>query len=344
MDERDLLEDMLGKQWHPFVILREIIEKVPQYVYKIKKREKEGTLYYNCIVNYSLKSIYDLTAFKQNPVVCKAFACNILDNEELIVRRKKKKTEELKRFEKEAEEVKHASHDLNQDCIDHVDDEKYKKFLIIVSDNSLLIFERPPFEKKEDNDTQLDIEPAELRQFTMGKLFLWGTITSIEQLKRNMEFRNKISIVWSKPVKNEDEFDFANEDDKELEDDQNDIEDSLEKVYETIVEVPNSDDFMMVVLEKMNKIKDNTTELKKKKILSIEVSRESIRSKDIKKIVHRINIFEKEYKEKGGQDVAQELMELYRKAIEYYSAFPDNKEYEVYLKKNHTLMMSLVDQ
>ena len=201
------------------------------------------------------------------------------------------------------------------------------KFLIIVSDNSLLLFERPPFDKKEENDTQLEIDPVELQQFTVGKLILWGTITSIEQLKRNMEFRNKVSIVWSKPVKNEDEFDFANEDDKDLEENEKELDDALEKVYETIVEVPNSDDFMMVILEKMNKIKDNTTELKKKKILSMEVSREWVRKKDIKKIVHRISIYEKEYKEKGGEDVAQELLELYRKAIEYYSAFPNNKEY-----------------
>ena len=152
-----------------------------------------------------------------------------------------------------------------------------------------------------------------------------------------MEFKNKISIVWSKPVKNDDEFDFANEDDKEIDDKENDIEDPLEKVYETIVEVPNSDDFMMVVLEKMNKIKDSTTELKKKKILSVEVSRESIKNKDIKKIVHRINIFEKEYKEKGGEEIAQELMELYRKAIEYYSAFQDNKEYNHF--QNLTLIL-----
>lgn len=46
-DQRDLLEDMLGKQWHPFIILKDIVDRVPQYVYKIKKREKEGTLYYN---------------------------------------------------------------------------------------------------------------------------------------------------------------------------------------------------------------------------------------------------------------------------------------------------------
>lgn len=216
------------------------------------------------------------------------------------------------------------------------------KFIIIVSDNSFLLFERPPFDKKEENDTQFEVDPVDLYQFTMGKLILWGTITSIEQLKRNMEFKNKISIVWSKPVKNEDEFDFANEDDKELEENEKDLDDTLEKVYETIVEVPNSDDFMMVVLEKMNKIKDNTTELKKKKILSMEVSKECVKKKDIRKVIHQIHIFEKEYKEKKGEDIAQELLELYRKAIEYYSAFPDNKEYEIYLKKNHELMMEMV--
>jgi len=74
MDERDLLEDMLGKQWHPFIILKDIIEKLPQYVYKLKKREREGTLYYSCLSNYSLNCVYDLTLFKLNPEVCKAFA------------------------------------------------------------------------------------------------------------------------------------------------------------------------------------------------------------------------------------------------------------------------------
>jgi len=140
-----------------------------------------------------------------------------------------------------------------------------------VSDNSLLLFERPPFEKKQEDDTYIEIDAADLK-FTMGKLVLWGTITSIEQLKRNMEFRSKISIVWSKPVKNEDEFEFGNEEDKDIEEDVKAEDELMERVYETRVELPNPDDFMIVVLDKMNKIKENTNELKKKKILSMEVS------------------------------------------------------------------------
>jgi hypothetical protein len=209
--------------------------------------------------------------------------------------------------------------------------------LVIVSDNSLLLFERPPFEVKERDGTQLDIELNDLK-FTMGKLILWGTITSIEQLKRNMEFRDNVSIVWSKPVKNDDEFEFAEDDN--LEDDVFDSEEPLARVFETRLQVPNSDDFMMVVLDKMNKIKENTSELKKKKILSMEVTSDCIKGKNIKGLIHQIEVFEKEYLLNKSKEIAQELMDVYKKVIEYYSALGDD-QYKMYLHKNHELMISL---
>ena len=337
MDERDLLEDMLGKQWHPFIILKDIVERVPQYVYKIKKRQKEGTLYYTWNSNYWLNSIYDLTLFKENSEVWKPFVCKLLSDEELVVGRKKKKTEEIKRLEQDAANQAQAPQ-TDIDCIDRVEDEKYKKYLIIVSDNSLLLFERPPFEIKEVDGTQLEVDPADLK-FTMGKLVLWGTITSIEQLKRNMEFKDNISIVWSKPVKDHDEFDFSEGNDENLEEEIKD-EEPMEKVYETRVELPNSDDFMMVVLTKMQKIKETTTELKKKKILSMEVSKDSVKANNVSKILHQIKIFEKEFEEKKSKEVAQELTELYKKAIEYLSALEDPL-YKEYVNKNHELMVKM---
>ena len=209
--------------------------------------------------------------------------------------------------------------------------------MVIVSDNSLLLFERPPFEIKERDGTQLDIEMNDLK-FTMGKLILWGTITSIEQLKRNMEFRDNVSIVWSKPVKNDDEFEFAEDDN--LEDDVFDSEEPLARVFETRLQVPNSDDFMMVVLDKMNKIKENTSELKKKKILSMEVTSDCIKGKNIKGLIHQIEVFEKEYLMNKSKEIAQELMDVYKKVIEYYSALGDD-QYKMYLHKNHELMISL---
>lgn len=219
------------------------------------------------------------------------------------------------------------------------------KYIIVISDNSFLLFERPPFEKKQEEDTYLEIDPADLK-FTMGKLVLWGTITSIEQLKRNMEFKDNISIVWSKPVKNEDDFEFAEDNNEELEDEVKDSDEPMEKVFETRIQVPNSNEFMLVLLDKMNKIKENTTQLKKKKILSIEVTSDSVKSNNIKALLHKIAIFEKEYAEKNSKEFAQELMELsfaYKKAIEYYSAI-GSEEYQIFLDKNHNLMMKMQDQ
>lgn len=339
MDERDLLENMLGKQWHPFIILKDIVERVPQYVYKIKKREKEGTLYFSCQPNYNLNAVYDLTLFKENSEVCKAFACQLLDQEEIVLRQKKKKDEELKRLERDAERLKGQVPEVDQDVIDKVDDERFKKYLIIISDNSCLLFERPPFERKEDSDSQIEINPADLT-FTMGKLILWGTITAIEQLKRNMEFKDNISIVWSKPVKNEDEFEFNDDNNEELEEEVKNEEEQIERVYETRVQIPNSDDFMMVVLDRMNKIKETTNELKKRKILSMEVTSDSIKGKNINALLHKIAIFEREYEQKKSKEFAQDLMDLYKKVIEYYSAI-GNDEYKKYLDKNHTLMENM---
>ena len=221
-----------------------------------------------------------------------------------------------------------------------MDDERFKKYVIIISDNAFLLFERPPFEKKEDNQEELGINPSELK-FTMGKLTLWGPITAISSLKRNMEFKDKISIVWSKPVRNEDEFEFNEEgENEEIEEEVKDSEDQMERVFETIVQVPNSDDFMIVLLDKMNKIKENTSELKKKKILSMEVTSESVKGKNIQGILHQISIFEKELEGNKSKDIAKELLDLYKKVIEHYSALGKD-EYKEYVLKNHELMVKM---
>ena len=254
----------------------------------------------------------------------------------MVVRRKKKENDEIKRLEKDAEESKEGGYEINQDCIDNVENEEFKKYIIIISDNSFLLFERPPFEKKEEEDTYLEIDPADLK-FTMGKLVLWGTITSIEQLRRNMEFKDNITIVWSKPVKNEDEFILDDEDNEELEEEAKDNDEPIEKVFETRVQVPNSDAFMMIVLERMQWIREKTNQLKKRKILSMEVTSDCVKGKNIDALLHQISVFEKEYQEKKSNEYAQDLMDLYKRAIEYYSAIGSD-EYKVYLDKNHKLM------
>lgn len=335
MDEQDLLEDLLGKQWHPFIILKDIVERVPQYVYKIKQREKLGTLFYSCKSNFVLNNVYDLTLFDSE--VCKAFACSLPEGEEFVVR-KKKKEEELKRLENDHRQSQAAQPRLDNSCIEQVDDEEFKKYIMIISDNAFLLFERPPFEKKEDEVQQFD--DANLG-FTMGKLILWGPITLIASLNRNMEYKDKVSIVWSKPVKNDDEFEFNDEgDNEELEEEVKESEEPMERIYETLVKVQNSDGFMLYLLDKMHKIRQNTDELKKNKILSVEVTSESVKTKNIKSILQSIEIYEKEFTEQKTKPIGEELMEQYKKAIEYFSAL-GNDQYKEYVKKNHDLMVKM---
>lgn len=330
MDEQDLLEDLLGKQWHPFIILKDIVERVPQYVYKIKQKDKIGTLYYSTRSNFVLNAIYDLTLF--SPEVWKAFTCCLPDGEELIIRRKKKKDEELKRLEDDHRQSQAAQPSMDNSCVEKVEDEQFKKYIIFISDNAFLLFERPPFEKKEDvPDSTFDIDESNMK-FTMGKLILWGPITSIASIKRNMEYKDRVTVVWSKPVKNDDEFEFNEDgDNDELEEEVKDSDEPMERVFETMVQLQNSDGFMMTLLEKMNYIEENTNELKKNKILSMEVTSESIKGR---------NINEDDNTDGITKERAEELMLEYRKAIEYYSA-TGNEKYKEYVKKNHELMMKM---
>ncbi|CAI2368253.1 unnamed protein product [Moneuplotes crassus] len=341
MDEQDLLEDLLSKQWHPFIILKDIVERVPQYVYKVKQREKMGTLYYSSRSNFVLNSVYDLTLF--DPEICKAFACCLPDGEEFLVKRKKKKDEELKRLENDHRQSQVEQPCLDNHCVEQVDDDIYKKYIIFISDNAFLLFERPPFEKKDDdNDSPYRVDESQLK-FTMGKLILWGPITTIASLQRNMEYKDKITIVWSKPVKNDDEFEFNEEaENEELEEEVKDSEEPMERIFETMLQFQNSDGFMMTLLDKMNKIRENTDELRKNKILSMEVTSESLRSKNIRSILQKISIYEKELAEKPSKEISEELVEQYRRAIEYYSALGNDK-YQQYVVKNHELMVKMQD-
>jgi len=38
---------MMGKEWHPFLTILELIRALPKYVDSVKEREANGTLYCN---------------------------------------------------------------------------------------------------------------------------------------------------------------------------------------------------------------------------------------------------------------------------------------------------------
>ncbi len=59
------------------------------------------------------------------------------------------------------------------------------------------------------------------------------------------------------------------------------------------------------------------------------MSLQSVKRKDIASIIHKIAVFEREFEEKKTKEYAQDLLSLYQRAIEYYSALgqPEYKEF-----------------
>jgi len=74
-DQRDILEDVLGKEWHPFITFEDIFKMLPDYFKQLKERESSGILWCDQKANFELNSIYDVNDFKQSPKCCQVFTC-----------------------------------------------------------------------------------------------------------------------------------------------------------------------------------------------------------------------------------------------------------------------------
>jgi molybdopterin converting factor small subunit len=71
---------------------------------------------------------------------------------------------------------------------------------------------------------------------------------------------------------------------------------------------------------------------KKQKILESEVSGSAVKELKIGAVLERITKFEEDLKTAPNGEVVQQLINLYNKAIEYYSAINDEK-HMTYLQK-----------
>ena len=69
------------------------------------------------------------------------------------------------------------------------------------------------------------------------------------------------------------------------------------------------------------------------------MSLQNVKRKDIASILHKIWVFEWEFEEKKTKEYAQDLLALYQRAIEYYSAL-GQPEYKKYLTKMTAMLES----
>jgi hypothetical protein len=71
---------------------------------------------------------------------------------------------------------------------------------------------------------------------------------------------------------------------------------------------------------------------KKRKIMESEVKQGALKELKIDTLLTRIQSFERALEEQPTNDIVQNLMLLYNKAIEYYSALGDERHHDYLLK------------
>jgi hypothetical protein len=91
------------------------------------------------------------------------------------------------------------------------------------------------------------------------------------------------------------------------------------------------------VLSRMNIMREEIAKIKKSKISEKDVSLSTMKKKDIASILHKIKVFEDEFEEHKTKEYGQDLLALYQKAIEYYSAL-GQLEYKEYLDRMTVLL------
>jgi hypothetical protein len=141
----------------------------------------------------------------------------------------------------------------------------------------------------------------------VARLIAWFTLPALEQIKRNMDSPNSISFIWRK------------------------IEDAGEHQLEFKMLMQNSTDCINIIIKylKAQGLTVNKGFEKKKKILESEVTSEGatkgINIADLHAIILQQEAI---LQDAPTRNTVDSLMELYNKAIVYYSALSDEKHLE----------------
>lgn len=145
----------------------------------------------------------------------------------------------------------------------------------------------------------------------VARLIAWFTLPTLEQIRRNMDSPNSIAFIWRK------------------------LEDSGEHQLEFKMLMQNSSDCIAMIVKylKGQGLSVNKGYEKKRKILESEVTSEGatkgINIDDLHAIISQQEAI---LATEPTRNTVDSLMELYNKAIVYYSALSDEKHLE-YLQK-----------
>lgn len=176
---------------------------------------------------------------------------------------------------------------------------KYLERYILVWENSFYLFE--PDSKNKD----------------MAKLLSGATLWSLEKIVRNLDSPDLVTFVWKKLENQKDQWSLK-------------------------VEVKKAENLISLIVKylKSLEISSHKRYEKQRKILESEVNAKALKKTDVSVLLKEISDAELEIKSHATSKLkiypletkAKNLMELYQKAIEYYSAL-DNKWFEEFLNR-----------
>ena len=148
----------------------------------------------------------------------------------------------------------------------------------------------------------------------IAKLLTYATIQSLERIKRNLDQPDTVTFYWRKTEGQKEAWTFK-----------------------AIMENGNECINMITKYMKLLGVHVQKNYEKKRRILESEVSEKAVRDTDVSALLDRIAAKESDLATLVTGGKVKELMELYQKAIEYYSAV-NNQSFEEFLNRLTTLL------
>lgn len=143
----------------------------------------------------------------------------------------------------------------------------------------------------------------------VAKLLSWATLPSLEKIKHSLESNDSIMLQWRQ------------------------VEGKKPWILTVLMNYNSNECISLIVkhLKRDGVIVHKEFE-KKRKILESEVGKDAMKELKIESLLTTINEYESKLETEVNPKIAQHLIALYNKAVEYYSALNDERHLEYLMK------------
>lgn len=162
------------------------------------------------------------------------------------------------------------------------------------------------------SETSLLVLKTDTKVKNIAKLLAWASLPALEKIKHSLEANDQIVLQWR----------------------------SLDGHKPWILKVLmnyNSNECISLIVKHLKRVGVLVHKQfeKKRKILESEVSKDAMKELKIESLLFTIEEYETKLKTEVNPKIAQHLIALYNKAVEYYSALNDERHREYLMKLQH---------